>query len=84
MRALWQLTGRGPAYAANLNNRRGHYSDYQPSSITIHSTTGDVNVYVTQPGASADEIAHKTAAAVRKQSSMGVQRNIVGLAGTYA
>jgi hypothetical protein len=77
--------GEGPSYAADiLDNRRGHYENYRPSSITINSTTGDVHVHVTQPNASADEIAHKTAAVVREQTRLGVQRTIVGLSGNYA
>ena len=76
--------GEGPSYAADiLNNRRGHYSDYQPSSSHSTVSFGDTNIYVTQPNASAEEIANKTVAKQREMLKQSTQRNIIELSGSY-
>ena len=69
-------------YAAGI---RRWESDYAPTSS--HSTTthvGDVNVYVTQPNASADEIGNKVVSKIRESSAQGTQRNLLELSGSYA
>jgi hypothetical protein len=77
--------GEGPSYAADiLNNRRHHYDSYQPTSGNSSVSFGDTNIYVTQPNASADEIANKTVAKQREMLKQSTQRNIVELSGSYA
>jgi hypothetical protein len=77
--------GEGPSYAADiLNNRRHHYDSYQPASSNSKVSFGDTNIYVTQPNASAEDIANKTVAKQREMLSQGTQRNLVELSGSYA
>lgn len=77
--------GEGPSYAADiLNNRRHHYDSYQPTSGNSSVSFGDTNIYVTQPNASAEDIANKTVAKQREMLKQSTQRNIVELSGSYA